>query len=93
MFPKFDLLWSAQVKLVTRKLDGKQFALKCLNKRKLMMSDQKTSLKNEIQTLREHGSPFIINLEAVMQTKTEVHLLLEVCPGGEFTQVTKPLTL
>lgn len=63
------------------------YALKVINKRRILESKQLDSIIREKEFLALLQHPFILNLVASYQDKTYVYLLLPVVPGGELFSV------
>ena len=75
---------SSVVHLVQELRTQKEFAAKCINKRKL--TEKPNLLKNitqEIKILRDLDHPFIIKLFYVYETPTCIYLILEYSPYGD----------
>lgn len=69
-----------------RKTDRKQFAVKSLEKRKIMESKRKRDsnpLLSEIDIMRACDHPNVIKLYEVYEAEKHVHLVMEVLDGGE----------
>eukprot|EP00270_Netrium_digitus_P021217 TRINITY_DN896_c0_g1_i2.p1 TRINITY_DN896_c0_g1~~TRINITY_DN896_c0_g1_i2.p1 ORF type:complete len:340 (-),score=23.33 TRINITY_DN896_c0_g1_i2:737-1756(-) len=76
-----------QVFQCTRKYDGKQFASKAILKSRLQDSEGLDLLVKEVQVLNKlHGHPGVVLLEHVMQDEHRVHIVLELCRGGDLNQ-------
>jgi len=75
----------ATVSLVSYSVDGelKPYALKTLCKEKLVRYEQIEHTINEAKLLASFHHPFIAKLEAVFESPTACHLLLEPVMGGE----------
>lgn len=70
------------VHLCTRKTDGKQSAVKIIDKSKL--GDKIEMIELEVKILEVAGShPNIVVLEEIFETETHVFLILEIVNGGE----------
>jgi len=75
-----------RVRLVRHRKTGKAFALKSMCKGKLIELRQLDNTINEKKVMAQINHPFLNQLVAVMcddEPQGEVHLLLEVCLGGE----------
>lgn len=69
-----------------RKSDRKTFAVKSLEKRKIMESKRKRDsnpLLSEIDIMRACDHPSVIKLYEVYEADKHVHLVMEVLDGGE----------
>lgn len=73
------------------RLTGEMLACKSIAKDKLMTVDDVRSVKLEIEIMsRLSGHPNVVNLKAVYEEEECVHLLMELCAGGElFHQLEK----
>ena len=73
------------------RLTGEMLACKSIAKDKLMTVDDVRSVKLEIEIMsRLSGHPNVVNLKAVYEEEDCVHLLMELCAGGElFHQLEK----
>ncbi|KAG7016943.1 Calcium-dependent protein kinase 17 [Cucurbita argyrosperma subsp. argyrosperma] len=73
------------------RLTGEMLACKSIAKDKLMTVDDVRSVKLEIEIMsRLLGHPNVVNLKAVYEEEDCVHLLMELCAGGElFHQLEK----
>ncbi|KAG9454951.1 hypothetical protein H6P81_007855 [Aristolochia fimbriata] len=70
--------------LVTHKGTGEQFACKTIAKRKLHNNDDKEDVRREVQIMHHlAGQPNIVELKGVYEDKHSVHLVMELCAGGE----------
>ncbi|PQQ14274.1 hypothetical protein Pyn_19584 [Prunus yedoensis var. nudiflora] len=66
------------------KFTGEVLACKSIAKDKLVTHDDARSIKLEIEILsRLSGHPNVVNLKAVYEEENYVHLLMELCAGGE----------
>lgn len=63
--------------------DGKSYALKMLNKRKIIELKQTDHIKNEKNILAMVHHPFIVNLVESFQDKLNLYLVFEFVQGGE----------
>jgi tRNA A-37 threonylcarbamoyl transferase component Bud32 len=69
-----------------RKSDGKLFAVKSLEKKKIMESTRRRDsnpLLSEIEIMRAWDHPQVIKLYEVYEAEKHVHLVMEVLEGGE----------
>lgn len=68
----------------TDKFTGKVLACKSIAKDRLVTVDDVCSVKLEIEIMaRLSGHPNVVDLKAVYEEKDYVHLLMELCAGGE----------
>lgn len=79
------------IRSCTDRLTGEMLACKSIAKDKLMTVDDLRSVKLEIEIMsRLSGHPNVVNLKAVYEEEDCVHLLMELCAGGElFHQLEK----
>ena len=77
----------AKVHLATRKKDGTNFAIKTVEKTKILENPRNTvSMQREINILRRINHPNVIQLYEVYENDLYVHLVLEYLRGGELFQ-------
>ncbi|KAJ0103104.1 hypothetical protein Patl1_04184 [Pistacia atlantica] len=70
--------------LCTENLTGKQFACKSISKRKLVTKNDKEDIKREILIMQHlSGQPNIVEFKGAYEDKQSVHLVMELCAGGE----------
>ncbi|WVY90685.1 hypothetical protein V8G54_036199 [Vigna mungo] len=70
--------------LCTHKSTGKQYACKTIAKRKLVNKEDIEDVKREVQIMHHlSGQPNIVELVSVFEDKQSVHLVMELCAGGE----------
>lgn len=66
------------------KLTGEVLACKSIAKERLVAQDDVRSVKLEIEIMtRLSGHPNVVDLKAVYEEKDYVHLVMELCAGGE----------
>eukprot|EP00250_Pteridium_aquilinum_P014434 c21985_g1_i1 orf=264-953(+) len=71
----------------THKATGKKFACKSIPKRKLINDLDIEDVRREVQILCHlAGSPNIVELKATYEDKIAVHLIMELCTGGELLE-------
>lgn len=74
----------AKVHLAWRKSDGKTFAVKTVEKSKILKTQRLTELlHNEISVMRQMNHPSIIKLYEVYENDLYIHLVIEYLKGGE----------
>ena len=76
-----------QVYLAKYAKDGKLYALKVLNKKRL---NKKKSLKyavGEVNVMKKIKSPFIINMYHAFQTPNNLYISLDYCPNGDLSEL------
>ncbi|RDX77175.1 Calcium-dependent protein kinase 4, partial [Mucuna pruriens] len=72
------------IRACSDKLTGEVFACKSIAKDRLVTSDDHQSVKLEIEIMsRLSGHPNVVDLKAVYEEEEFVHLVMELCAGGE----------
>ncbi|XP_047316702.1 calcium-dependent protein kinase 17-like [Impatiens glandulifera] len=70
--------------LCTNKATGEQFACKTIAKRKLVNKEDVEDVRKEVQIMHHlTGQPNIVELKGAFEDKHSVHLVMELCAGGE----------
>eukprot|EP01018_Ginkgo_biloba_P017691 Gb_09471 [translate_table: standard] len=70
--------------LCTHKASGQLFACKSIAKRKLINKDDIEDVRREVQIMYHlTGQPNIVELKGAYEDKQSVHLVMELCAGGE----------
>lgn len=70
--------------LCTCKKTQKQFACKTIAKRKLANKEDIEDVRREVQIMHHlAGQPNIVELKGAFEDKHSVHLVMELCAGGE----------
>ncbi|KAL2322367.1 hypothetical protein Fmac_026746 [Flemingia macrophylla] len=70
--------------LCTEKATGKQYACKTIAKRKLVNKEDIEDVRREVQIMHHlSGQPNIVELKGAFEDKQSVHLVMELCAGGE----------
>lgn len=70
--------------LCTENSTGRSYACKSILKRKLVSKSDKEDIKREIQILQHlTGQPNIVEFKGAYEDKYSVHLVMELCAGGE----------
>ncbi|MCD7460796.1 Calcium-dependent protein kinase 17 [Datura stramonium] len=70
--------------LCTHKQSGEQFACKTIAKRKLVNKEDIEDVKREVQIMHHlTGQQNIVELKGAYEDKHSVHLVMELCAGGE----------
>ncbi|MCD7458687.1 hypothetical protein HAX54_038903 [Datura stramonium] len=70
--------------LCTHKQTGDQFACKTIAKRKLANKEDVEDVRREVQIMHHlAGQPNIVELKGAYEDKHSVHLVMELCAGGE----------
>ncbi|KAI9114725.1 hypothetical protein K1719_014423 [Acacia pycnantha] len=71
-------------RLCTHKQTGEQFACKTIAKRKLVHKEDIEDVRREVQIMHHMaGQPNIVELKGAYEDKQSVHLVMELCAGGE----------
>ncbi|KAA8526979.1 hypothetical protein F0562_008792 [Nyssa sinensis] len=70
--------------LCTENSTGKKYACKSISKRKLVTKNDREDIKREIQIMQHlSGQPNIVEFKGSYEDKQSVHLVMELCAGGE----------
>ncbi|KAG8381056.1 hypothetical protein BUALT_Bualt06G0082300 [Buddleja alternifolia] len=70
--------------LCVEKASGKQYACKSIAKRKLLSDEDVEDVRREIQIMHHlAGHPNVISLKGTYEDAVAVHLVMELCAGGE----------
>ncbi|CAN1290204.1 Calcium-dependent protein kinase 17 [Linum perenne] len=70
--------------LCTNKANGQQYACKTIAKRKLVNKEDLEDVRREVQIMHHlTGQPNIVELKGAYEDKHSVHLIMELCAGGE----------
>eukprot|EP01018_Ginkgo_biloba_P037830 Gb_11259 [translate_table: standard] len=70
--------------LCTHKVSGELFACKTIAKRKLTHKDDIEDVRREVQIMYHlTGQPNIVELKGAYEDRHSVHLVMELCAGGE----------
>ncbi|KAI7743470.1 hypothetical protein M8C21_011321, partial [Ambrosia artemisiifolia] len=70
--------------LCTCKQTGEHFACKTIGKRKLSTQEDMDDVKREVQIMHHlSGQKNIVDLKGAFEDKHSVHLVMELCAGGE----------
>eukprot|EP00897_Mesotaenium_endlicherianum_P007525 jgi/Mesen1/6800/ME000035S06183 len=70
--------------LATDKQTGEQLACKTIAKRKLVTRDDVEDIKREVAIMHHlSGHPNIVKLKDAYEDKQSVHIVMELCAGGE----------
>ncbi|CAN1267372.1 Calcium-dependent protein kinase 13 [Linum perenne] len=79
------------IRVCTERSTGELFACKSIAKDRLVTSDDIRSVKLEIEIMTKlSGHPNVVDLKAVYEDEDYVHLVMELCAGGElFHQLEK----
>ena len=72
-----------KVKLAYHEITGHKVAIKILNRAKIRALDMADKVRREIQLLRKMRQPHIIRLYEVIDTPTDIFMILEYVAGGE----------
>lgn len=72
------------IKACSDKLTGELLACKSIAKERLVTADDVRSVKLEIEIMNKlSGHPNVVDLKAVYEDEDCVHLVMELCAGGE----------
>ncbi|KAG9453051.1 hypothetical protein H6P81_005955 [Aristolochia fimbriata] len=72
------------IRLCSDRLTGEVFACKSIAKDRLVTPDDLCSVKLEIEIMTKlSGHPNVVDLKAVYEEEDYVHLVMELCAGGE----------
>ncbi|XP_043721564.1 calcium-dependent protein kinase 26-like [Telopea speciosissima] len=72
------------IRVCSNKFTGEVFACKSIAKERLITLDDVRSVKLEIEIMtRLSGHPNVVDLKAVYEEEDYVHLVMELCAGGE----------
>jgi calcium-dependent protein kinase len=72
------------IRVCSDKFSGEVLACKSIGKEKLLTPDDVRSLKLEIEIMTKlSGHPNVVELKAVYEDEKFVHLVMELCAGGE----------
>lgn len=72
-----------EVKLVSKKTDGKIYAMKSLVKTEMFKKDQLAHVRAERDILAESDSPWVVKLFTTFQDQNFLYMLMEFLPGGD----------
>ncbi len=72
-----------RVWIVTFKNKKRYFALKEMDKARILMKNSVRSVMNEKQILTELKNNFIVNMKASFQDRNKLYLLLDLVTGGD----------
>ncbi|GAB9468808.1 hypothetical protein Gpo141_00006115 [Globisporangium polare] len=72
-----------KVKLAEHEITGHKVAIKILNRNKIRSLDMSEKVRREISLLRKMRHPHIIRLYEVIDTPTDIFMVLEYVAGGE----------
>ena len=71
------------VRKVVQRETKKEFAMKMLDKEKMMKEDLAKGLKNEVKLMKLIKHPNVVNLHEVLSSKSKFFLVLELIDGGD----------
>ncbi|GMG99655.1 hypothetical protein Nepgr_001495 [Nepenthes gracilis] len=72
-----------KVKIATHKLTGHKVAIKILNRRKIKNMEMEEKVRREIKILRLFMHPHIIRLYEVIETPSDIYVVMEYVKSGE----------
>jgi hypothetical protein len=73
----------AVVRECVRKSDGVKLALKIIDKSKTVGAKESKMIENEVKSMRSINHPHCVRLYDVVDTATEIYLVMELVPGGD----------
>lgn len=73
----------AKVKFARNTETNKNFAIKIINKEKILKHKMLQQIKREISTMKLIKHPNVVQLHEVMASKTNIYIVLEFVTGGE----------
>jgi protein-serine/threonine kinase len=73
----------SNVTAVRKKDTGNLYAIKTMNKDFVLGENKIEQIMTEKEILSRISHPFIVQMFWAFQTNTQLHLVLELCPGGE----------
>jgi 5'-AMP-activated protein kinase catalytic alpha subunit len=73
----------SKVKMATHEPTKKKVAIKILNRKRLSSLDMGSKIWREINILKMFNHPHIIRLYEVIDTVTDIFVVMEYVPGGE----------
>lgn len=74
---------SGTVRLITHKVTGMEYAVKCLDLGLIESEEGLERLRDEIYIMCQLDHPNIVRLEQVYESETEIYLVQELCMGGD----------
>ncbi|CAI9276958.1 unnamed protein product [Lactuca saligna] len=77
------LIWRDQVKIAEHALTRHKVAIKILNRRKIKNMDMEEKVRREIKILRLFMHPHIIRLYEVIETPSDIYVVMEYVKSGE----------
>jgi serine/threonine protein kinase len=91
VFSSFNILQTlgsgtfGKVYKVELKSNGNIYAMKIINKKYLIRNQQLRYAVTECNVLKQTKHPFIITLHYAFQTPDHLYMILDYCPGGDFS--------
>lgn len=73
----------SNVTAVRKKDSGNLYAIKTMNKDFVLAEGKTEQIMTEKEILSKISHPFIVQMFWAFQSATQLHLVLELCPGGE----------
>ncbi|KAK4764340.1 hypothetical protein SAY87_013778 [Trapa incisa] len=73
----------AKVKLAVDGRNGRQVAVKIINKQMVTQCNLKSQVQREIRTMKLLHHPNIVQIHEVIGTKTKIYMVMEYVPGGQ----------
>ena len=75
-----------EVYLVRHKETKELFAMKVIQKMKIMSQNLIRYAMTEKKVMAQTNNPFVVKLKTAFQTKERLFLIMEYCPGGDLSQ-------
>ena len=72
---------------LAQRADGELFAIKCLNRNRLVLACQSGRLAREIRLLKMLSHPNVIRLHEVLHTPSEILMVMEYVNGGDLLEI------
>ena len=72
-----------RVKLVRHEESGNTYALKCMQKKRVVDSHQQINVLTEKEVMIHSNHPFVLKLFKTFQDSDNIYLLIEMVQGGE----------
>ena len=71
------------MQLVKHRASGRRFAVKVLDKNRIVATRQVAHLRNERRVLMQLSHPFIVKVYRTLRDSANVYIFMEHVPGGE----------
>ena len=73
----------AKVKLGVHRLTGEKVAIKIMDKKRPTVAEMLPQIRREIEAMKALSHQNVCKLFQVIETETQIYLVLEYCPGGD----------